>query len=117
MLAPCWPPRITGAFGVPVQEKGEGIVKIAIVREQAEGERRVAATPETVKKFKALGADVAIEAGAGLTASIADADYAAAGATVADRAATVVGADILLGVQGPSPQAQIGFRTQRREAT
>jgi NAD(P) transhydrogenase subunit alpha len=97
-------------FGVPVQEKGEGIVKIAIVREQAEGERRVAATPETVKKFKALGADVAIEAGAGLTASIADADYAAAGATVADRAATVVGADILLGVQGPSPDSLIGAK-------
>ena len=55
----------------------------------AEGERRVAATPETVKKFIALGASVAVESGAGLTASIADADYAAAGASVADRAATL----------------------------
>jgi NAD(P) transhydrogenase subunit alpha len=99
-----------GASGAPVQDKGEGIVKIAIVREQADGERRVAATPETVKKFKALGADVAIESGAGLTASIADADYAAAGATVADRAATVAGADILLGVQGPSPDGLAGAK-------
>ena len=76
-------------------------MKIAIIRELAEGERRVAGTPETVKKFKALGADVAVEAGAGLTAAIADADYAAMGATIADRAATVAGADIILGVQGP----------------
>ncbi|AOF97136.1 MULTISPECIES: NAD(P) transhydrogenase subunit alpha [unclassified Sphingobium] len=76
-------------------------MKIAVVKEQAAGEARVAATPETVKKFIGLGAQVAVEAGAGLTASIADADYAAAGATVADRAATVAGADIVLGVQGP----------------
>jgi NAD(P) transhydrogenase subunit alpha len=76
-------------------------MKIAIVKELAEGERRVSGTPETVKKFKALGAAVAVEAGAGLTATIADADYAAMGATVADRAATVAGADIILGVQGP----------------
>jgi len=85
-------------------------VKIAIVREQADGERRVAATPETVKKFGALGADVAIEAGAGLHASIADADYAAAGATVADRAATVANADIILGVQGPAPDSLAGAK-------
>ena len=76
-------------------------MKIAVVKEQAAGEARVAATPETVKKFIGLGAQVAVEAGAGLTASIADADYAAAGANVADRAATVAGADIVLGVQGP----------------
>jgi H+-translocating NAD(P) transhydrogenase subunit alpha len=76
-------------------------MKIAIIKELAEGERRVAGTPETVKKFKALGADVAVEAGAGLSAAIADADYAAMGATIADRSATVAGADIILGVQGP----------------
>ena len=85
-------------------------MKIAIVREQADGERRVAATPETVRKFGALGADVAIEAGAGLHASIADADYAAAGATVADRAATVANADIILGVQGPAPDSLAGAK-------
>ena len=78
-------------------------MKIAVLREGAPGERRVAATPETVKKFVALGAEVAVEAGAGLSASIADADYAAAGASVADRAATLAGAGIVLGVQGPDP--------------
>ncbi|RZM06461.1 MAG: NAD(P)(+) transhydrogenase (Re/Si-specific) subunit alpha, partial [Sphingomonas sp.] len=72
-------------------------MKIAVLKEQADGERRVAATPETVKKFIALGAVLAVEAGAGETASIADAAYADAGASVGDRAATLAGADIVLG--------------------
>jgi NAD(P) transhydrogenase subunit alpha len=75
-------------------------VKIAVLKEAAEGERRVAATPETVKKFIALGADVAVEAAAGLSASIADADYEAAGGALGARAETLAGADIVLGVQG-----------------
>ena len=83
-------------------------MKIAVLRETAEGERRVAATPETVKKFIGLGASIAVEAGAGAGASIADTDYAAAGATVADRAATLAGADIVLGVQGPDAAALSG---------
>jgi len=77
-------------------------LKIAVVRELAPGERRVAATPETVKKFIALGASVSVETGAGVSASIADGDYAAAGASVGDRAATLKDADIVLGVQGPA---------------
>jgi NAD(P) transhydrogenase subunit alpha len=85
-------------------------MKIAVVREQADSERRVAATPETVKKFIGLGAAVAVEAGAGENASIADADYAAAGASVGDRAATVSGADIILGVQGPQPDSLGGAK-------
>ena len=85
-------------------------MKIAIIKELAEGERRVAGTPETVKKFKALGADVAVEAGAGLTAAINDADYAAVGASIADRAATVADADIVLGVQGPDPATISGAK-------
>jgi NAD(P) transhydrogenase subunit alpha len=83
-------------------------LKITIVKEQAAGERRVAGTPETVKKFKALGADVAVESGAGALASIADADYAAAGATVGGRADVLAGADIVLGVQGPDPASLAG---------
>ena len=59
-----------------------------------------------MKKFIALGAEVAIEPGAGLSASVADADYAAAGATVAKNA--VKGADIVLGVQGPDLAALKG---------
>ena len=85
-------------------------MKIAVLRERADGERRVAATPETVKKLGALGASVAVEAGAGEAASFADADYAAAGASVGDVAATVADADIVLGVQGPDPAALSGAR-------
>ena len=75
-------------------------LRIAVLCERAAGETRVAATPETVKKFTALGARVAVEAGAGAAASIADADYAAAGAEVGSAATVVAGADIVLGVQG-----------------
>jgi NAD(P) transhydrogenase subunit alpha len=85
-------------------------VKLAVLREETEGERRVAATPETVRKFIALGASVAVEAGAGEGASIADSDYEAAGATVAPRAAAVEGADALLGVQGPDPAGLAGAK-------
>ncbi len=81
-------------------------MRIAVLKETAAGESRVAASPETVKKFIALGASVAVEAGAGLGASIADADYAAAGAEVTKDAAK--GAGIVLGVQGPNVAALKG---------
>lgn len=84
-------------------------MKIAVLRETQAHERRVAATPETVKKFIGLGADVAVEAGAGLSASIADADFAAAGATVADRAGALAGAGIVLKVQKPTPDEIAGL--------
>ena len=87
------------------------MTKIAVLRETAAGETRVSATPETVKKFIALGATVAVEAGAGAGASIADADYAAAGATVGKAAEVLKGADIVLGVQGPDPKALKGMAT------
>ena len=81
-------------------------MRIAVLQETAKGESRVAATPETVKKFIALGATVAVQPGAGAGASIADADYAAAGAEIAKDA--VKGADIVLGVQGPDPKSLKG---------
>ncbi|KAB7648879.1 Re/Si-specific NAD(P)(+) transhydrogenase subunit alpha [Polymorphobacter fuscus] len=77
-------------------------MKIAVLRETADAEPRVAATPETVKKLIGLGAEVAVESGAGVHASIADAAYADAGAAVGDRAATIAGAGLVLGVQGPT---------------
>ncbi|WP_033919733.1 NAD(P) transhydrogenase subunit alpha [Sphingomonas sp. 37zxx] len=83
-------------------------MKIAVLRERAAGERRVAATPETVKKFIGLGASVAIEAGAGATCSITDDAYAAAGASVGDAAGVLAGADIVLGVQGPDTSLLAG---------
>ncbi|HEX8580269.1 MAG TPA: Re/Si-specific NAD(P)(+) transhydrogenase subunit alpha [Allosphingosinicella sp.] len=84
-------------------------MKIAVLKESMDGERRVAATPETVKKYIALGATVSVEAGAGVSASIADADYEAMGATVGVRADVLAGADTVLGVQGPDPTALQGI--------
>jgi NAD(P) transhydrogenase subunit alpha len=85
-------------------------IKIAVLKERSSGETRVAVTPETVKKFTALGAVVAVENGAGLTASVSDADYAAMGAQLGDAAATVAGADIVLAVQGPEPDLLAGVK-------
>ena len=76
-------------------------MKIAILKERASGETRVAATPETAKKFAALGCTVVVEAGAGVIASITDDAYAEAGATIANAADCVKDADIVLGIQAP----------------
>ena len=76
---------------------------IAVTRERRPGETRVALTPDAVKRLVATGASVVVETGAGTAASYRDADYAAAGASVAgDLGATLSGADILLKVRGPS---------------
>jgi len=78
-------------------------MKIAIVREQAEGETRVAATPETVAKLIGLGGIVSIEKGAGEMARFPDADYKAAGAEIAASAdAALKGAEIVLTVRRPA---------------
>ena len=76
-------------------------MRIAALKERAAGESRVAVTPETVKKFIALGATVAVEAGAGVAASISDEAYRDAGAAVAPAGAVTEKADIVLGVQAP----------------
>ena len=77
-------------------------MKLAVPKETAKGETRVAATPETVKKLKALGLDVIVQAGAGDAARITDVDYAAAGATIApDAKSALSDADIVLKVRGP----------------
>ena len=78
-------------------------MRIAVLKERAAHERRVAATPETVRKFIALGASVAVESGAGLGAGIADADYREAGAEIGSAAEVLKGAEIVLGVQAPDP--------------
>jgi NAD(P) transhydrogenase subunit alpha len=85
-------------------------VRIAVVKETAASERRVAVTPETVKKFIALGASLAVEAGAGETASISDSAFTDAGAQIGDRSATLAGADIVLAVQGPDPISLAGAK-------
>jgi len=77
-------------------------MKIAIPKERRAFERRVAATPDAVKKYRALGYDVAVEAGAGAEASYPDELYTAAGATIAtDAGLAQRDADIVLRVQRP----------------
>jgi H+-translocating NAD(P) transhydrogenase subunit alpha len=77
-------------------------MRIAVLQERAAGESRVAATPETVKKFKALGATVAVERGAGEGATVSDAAYEGAGAELGLAQEVVDGADIVLAVRAPS---------------
>jgi len=74
-------------------------MKIAIAGEIDSAEPRVAGTPETVKKFKALGAEVAVEPGAGVKSGIPDGEFQGAGATVSADA--VKDADIVLKVRRP----------------
>ena len=75
-------------------------MRIAIARETDSGEPRVAGTPDTVKKMIGLGAEVAVEPGAGEKSGILDADYSTAGASVGKDA--VKGADVVLKVRRPT---------------
>lgn len=80
-------------------------MKIAVLKETRSGETRVAATPETVKKFISLGAEVSVQAGAGEGARFADDDYASAGASISPSAADAVqSADAIVKVQAPSSE-------------
>ncbi|HLO76325.1 MAG TPA: Re/Si-specific NAD(P)(+) transhydrogenase subunit alpha [Magnetospirillum sp.] len=77
-------------------------MKIAIPKERRPGEARVAASPDTVKKYVQMGFEVVVETGAGEGASIADAIYQEAGATIAADAAAALGADVVLKIQRPT---------------
>jgi NAD(P) transhydrogenase subunit alpha len=77
-------------------------MKVAITKETRPHEKRVAASPETVKKMVALGLELVVETGAGLAASFTDAAYEAAGAKIAQSAAAACdGAQLVLRVQRP----------------
>ncbi len=79
---------------------------IAVLKERRDGETRVAATPDSVKKLIAMGFSVTVETGAGLAASYPDADYLAAGASLApDGKAALSTADVVFAVRGPEPEA------------
>jgi NAD(P) transhydrogenase subunit alpha len=74
-------------------------MRIAVAREIEAHEPRVAATPDTIKKFKALGAEVAVARGAGIASGIPDADFEAAGATIGEN--VTKDADLVLKVRRP----------------
>ena len=78
-------------------------MRIAVLSETDPAEPRVAAVPETVKKFKALGAEVVVQSGAGLRAGVPDAEYEAAGASLASSAEEAArDADLVLKVRRPA---------------
>jgi len=86
-------------------------MKVAVPAELDPAEPRVAATPETVKKIRGLGAEVAVESGAGAKSGVPDSEYAAAGATVAASAAEAVkDADVVLKVRRPGASELSGYK-------
>ena len=87
-------------------------MKIAVLSESDTVESRVAATPETVKKYRALGADVAVQAGAGAQAGVPDQDFEAAGATIAASAEEALrDADVVLKVRRPAEGELTGAKS------
>src|SRR5512145_1179404 len=84
-------------------------MRIAVLKEDPSVEPRVAATPETARKFAAAGAQVAVETGAGVAAGMADDRYRDAGAEIADSAEMAArDADLVLKVR--RPRAANGFK-------
>jgi NAD(P) transhydrogenase subunit alpha len=82
-------------------------MRIFVARESDAAEPRVGGTPETVKKLKALGAEVTVAPGAGVKSGVLDADYEAAGATIADDARE---ADVVLRVRRPTEAETAGYK-------
>ena len=88
-------------------------MRIAVPRETAPGERRVALVPESCKKLMQAGYEIAIEAGAGDTAGFGDQEYTKLGVTVAADPAVLLGsADLVLKVTAPSVSADDGGRNE-----
>ena len=83
-------------------------MKIAVAKEIDASEPRVAVSPDTIKKFKALGVDVAIEPGAGVKSGMLDADYEAAGASV--TADALKDADIVIKVKRPEASELANYK-------
>src|SRR5450432_2209644 len=83
-------------------------MKIAVAKEIDPSEPRVAASPDTVKKFKALGVDIAIEPGAGIKSGLPDSVFTAAGATVSADA--LKDADIVIKVRRPEPSELANYK-------
>src|SRR5881392_3626550 len=84
-------------------------MKVAIIKERRAHERRVAASPDTVKHMTGMRLDVLVESGAGAEAYFTDEAYRAAGATIVpDPAAALSQADVVLKVQRPLRGGPVG---------
>jgi NAD(P) transhydrogenase subunit alpha len=100
----------TFLVGRPELTREVAPMKVAVVKETAPGERRVALIPETVAKLRAAGLDVLVESGAGDGAWLADGGYAEAGAVIVSRAEAWA-ADAIVMVGKPEPQAITNLRS------
>ncbi len=85
-------------------------MKVAVVKETAPGERRVALVPEMIGRLRGAGLEVLVEPGAGDGAWFADSAYADAGASVVSRAELLAGADLILTVGKPDAELTAGLR-------
>src|SRR5207245_1331419 len=83
-------------------------MKIAVAKEIDPSEPRVAASPDTVKKFKALGVEIAVEPGAGIKSGLAHSEFTAAGAVVSAEA--LKDADIVIKVRRPEPGELVNYK-------
>ncbi|MCI4358741.1 MAG: NAD(P) transhydrogenase subunit alpha [Thermoplasmata archaeon] len=81
------------------------VIRLAVPKESAIGERRVAIVPEVAGKLVKRGWEVVVETGAGASAGFPDSEYTAAGALVVPNATKLAEATILVGVQPPDPAA------------
>src|SRR6267143_648589 len=89
----------------PLAASPPGPMRVAVLKESVEGEKRVAAVPATVEKMVGAGIEVLVEAGAGVASGFSDADYRGAGAKVEARPETMLSdGDVVLKVQRPSAQ-------------
>src|SRR5947199_9384825 len=87
-------------------------MKIAVAKEIDPSEPRVAASPDTVKKFKALGVDLAIEPGAGIKSGLLDSEFTSVGATVSADA--LKDADIIIKVKRPEASETASYAQRHR---
>ncbi|MFF0558215.1 Re/Si-specific NAD(P)(+) transhydrogenase subunit alpha [Streptomyces sp. NPDC004266] len=81
---------------------------VGVLKEARAGENRVSATPATIEPIRKLGYDVVVDSGAGVAAGFTDGAYEAAGARIGDATA----ADVVLGVNAPSPAQLDGVRPE-----
>jgi proton-translocating NAD(P)+ transhydrogenase subunit alpha len=86
-------------------------MKVAVLKETAPGERRVALVPEMIARLRGAGLDVLVESGAGDSAWFSDSAYADAGATIVTRKELLSDADILVTVSRPDEQTVAGLKS------
>jgi NAD(P) transhydrogenase subunit alpha len=86
-------------------------ITVAVLKERRSGDTRVAATPDSVRKLIAMGLAVVVEQGAGTAAAYPDADYEAAGASIASSLeSALANADVVFSVRGPEVSALPAFK-------